>query len=126
MPFVTLGPDFRQDDGKGAVRERRFLLPTYNHPGEGRGPIGKVRVTKRGPQSAPSPNWAPASAGVVRYGRRSDARQGAGAGRGSAVEKTRYFTRSNGVKSRNRQYPDGIDIPTDTVRNRSFRHNCPP
>jgi len=34
------------------------------HPGEGRGPVGKVVITKRSPQLATSPNWAPASAGV--------------------------------------------------------------
>ena len=34
------------------------------HPGGGRGPIGKVAVTMRGPLSATSPNWAPAFAGV--------------------------------------------------------------
>ncbi len=37
----------------------------YYHPGEGRGPVGKVVVTKRSPQLATSPNWAPAFAGVV-------------------------------------------------------------
>ncbi len=34
------------------------------HPGEGRGPIGKVAVTERRPRLATLPNWAPASAGV--------------------------------------------------------------
>ncbi len=37
----------------------------YYHPGEGRGPVGKVVVTKRGSPLATSPNWAPAFAGVV-------------------------------------------------------------
>jgi len=40
----------------------RLPLPGI-HPGEGRGPGGKVDVTMRGPQSATSPNWAPAFAG---------------------------------------------------------------
>ena len=35
------------------------------HPGEGRGPIGRAAVTKRCPQLAASPDWAPAFAGVV-------------------------------------------------------------
>ncbi len=35
-----------------------------HHPGEGRGPIGKVAVTEDSAQLATSPNWAPASAGV--------------------------------------------------------------
>jgi TolB protein len=43
----------------------RQLFPVEkHHPGEGRGPIGKVDVTMRGPQLAASPNWAPAFAGV--------------------------------------------------------------
>ena len=33
------------------------------HPGEGRGPVGKVAVTALQPSLPPSPNWAPASAG---------------------------------------------------------------
>ena len=36
-----------------------------NHPGEGRGPMAKVDVMMRNAPSAASPNWAPASAGVV-------------------------------------------------------------
>ncbi len=36
-----------------------------NHPGEGRGPIGMAGVTECRAPSRPSPNWAPASAGVV-------------------------------------------------------------
>jgi hypothetical protein len=39
-----------------------------NHPpGEGRGSVGKVAVTKDRAQLATFPNWAPASAGVVRW-----------------------------------------------------------
>ena len=39
--------------------------PQRHHPGEGRGPIGQVAVTARSPPLPSSPNWAPASAGVV-------------------------------------------------------------
>ena len=47
-------------------------LPLHGtHPGGGRGPVGKVEVTMRGPWSATSPNWAPAFAGVVLGGRRA-------------------------------------------------------
>ncbi len=41
-----------------------YLNPS-NHPGEGRGPVGKVAVTADSPSSSRSPNWAPASAGVA-------------------------------------------------------------
>ena len=88
-----------------------FAAPYCYHPGEGRGPIGKVGVTTRRPQPRPSPSWAPASAGVVQSG-----------WCGWCV----YFTLSYGVKSRNRQVAEGIDMPADTVRKRSFRHSCPP
>jgi len=40
---------------------------TYHHPGGGRGPVGKVAITKRDPLLTPFPNWAPATAGVVDY-----------------------------------------------------------
>ena len=36
-----------------------------HHPGGGRGPIGKVVVTRDCAPLATSPNWAPAFAGVV-------------------------------------------------------------
>jgi hypothetical protein len=36
-----------------------------HHPGEGRGPVGEVVVTADGASLPPSPNWAPAFAGVV-------------------------------------------------------------
>ena len=39
--------------------------PTHDHPGEGRGPIGEAAVTTCNPSLPPSPNWAPAFAGVV-------------------------------------------------------------
>ena len=39
-------------------------LPSH-HPGEGRGPVGKVAVIKVRAQLATSPNWTPASAGEV-------------------------------------------------------------
>jgi TolB protein len=42
-----------------------ILTPKGHHPGGGRGPIGKVGVTKRCVQLAAFPNWAPACAGVV-------------------------------------------------------------
>ncbi len=42
--------------------------PGLYHPGEGRGPIGKVVVTARGASSSPSPDWAPAFAGVEKEG----------------------------------------------------------
>jgi len=38
------------------------------HPGEGRGPVGKVAVRTSSPSSSPSPNWTPASAGEVLAG----------------------------------------------------------
>ncbi len=43
----------------------KAATPHCHHPGEGRGPVGKVVVTKRSPQLATSPNWTPAFAGVV-------------------------------------------------------------
>ena len=43
----------------------RCRLPSSYHPGGGRGPSGKVVVTERRVTSSASPNWAPASAGVV-------------------------------------------------------------
>jgi len=46
-------------------------IPKHIHPGEGRGPIGKVDVTKDGALLATFPNWAPAFAGVVLRGRKS-------------------------------------------------------
>jgi len=39
--------------------------PTHDHPGEGRGPAGKVALTTRCPALPPFPNWAPAFAGVA-------------------------------------------------------------
>ncbi len=48
------------------VRSGKDLPPGEGvPPGEGRGPIGTSAVTKHGPQSATSPNWAPAFAGGV-------------------------------------------------------------
>ncbi|VXD05512.1 Glycosyl transferase family 1 [Sphingomonas sp. T1] len=41
--------------------------PSY-HPGEGRGPVGKVAVTPDSPSPSTSPNWTPASAGEVKSG----------------------------------------------------------
>ena len=51
----------------GAFDEGRSLVdPGLNrHPGEGRGPAGKVLITEGGPPLSSSPNWAPAFAGVV-------------------------------------------------------------
>jgi len=46
-------------------------LHPHHHPGEGRGPIGKVAIIKRHPQLARSPNWTPAFAGVVAIGTRA-------------------------------------------------------
>ena len=40
-------------------------LPKSFHPGEGRGPIGKVGMTTDSATLPPSPNWAPAFAGAV-------------------------------------------------------------
>jgi glycosyltransferase involved in cell wall biosynthesis len=40
-------------------------LNLSHHPGEGGGPNGKAVVTADSPSSSASPNWAPASAGVV-------------------------------------------------------------
>ena len=36
----------------------------FNHDGEGRAPIGNAVVMERDPKLPPSPNWAPAFAGV--------------------------------------------------------------
>ena len=44
---------------RGAFNQR-------HHPGEGRGPVGKVAMMERRPSFATSPSWAPASAGVGR------------------------------------------------------------
>jgi len=66
--FVGLGAV-----GIGSVHAERFSIsenavtPSVSdthHPGEGRGPVGKVVVTGRTWQCA-VPNWAPAFAGVV-------------------------------------------------------------
>ncbi len=43
------------------------------HPGEGRGPIGKVEITESSASLPPSPNWAPAFAGVVECAARATA-----------------------------------------------------
>jgi len=43
----------------------RATIMDRHHPGEGRGPIGKVAVTERCTPLATLPNWAPAFAGVV-------------------------------------------------------------
>ncbi|NII59200.1 glycosyltransferase involved in cell wall biosynthesis [Sphingomonas aerolata] len=51
-----------------------------HHPGEGRGPVGKVAVTPDSPSSSTSPNWTPASAGEVPGG------AGGATGRFLAVE----------------------------------------
>jgi glycosyltransferase involved in cell wall biosynthesis len=40
--------------------------PPSHHPGEGRGPVGKVAVTADSPSPSTSPNWTPASAGAVK------------------------------------------------------------
>ncbi|PTM46083.1 glycosyl transferase family 1 [Sphingomonas aerolata] len=40
--------------------------PPSHHPGEGRGPVGKVAVTTDSPSLSTSPNWTPASAGEVK------------------------------------------------------------
>ncbi len=42
-----------------------ILLRQMHLPGAGRGPSGKVDVTKDHPSLPPFPNWAPAFAGVV-------------------------------------------------------------
>jgi len=39
-----------------------------HHPGEGRGPVGKVAVTTDSPSPSTSPNWTPASAREVKGG----------------------------------------------------------
>ena len=56
------------DEGGGVVStppQRRPQPPPNLHPGEGRGPVGKVVMTKDDPLSGKSPNWASAFAGVV-------------------------------------------------------------
>ncbi len=49
--------------------------PSY-HPGEGRGPVGKVGVTADSPSPSTSPNWTPASAGEVKGGTPDSAAHG--------------------------------------------------
>ena len=49
----------------GGVKKSAFAANHTHHPGEGRGPVGKVVVTADRPTLLPSPNWAPAFAGVV-------------------------------------------------------------
>jgi hypothetical protein len=39
--------------------------PLSRHPGEGRGPGGKVLITETNPALSSFPNWTPAFAGVV-------------------------------------------------------------
>jgi len=55
------------------------VAPLSYHPGEGRGPVGKVAVTTSSPSSSTSPNWTPASAGEVLGGavRAGDVKGGA-------------------------------------------------
>ncbi len=50
-----------------AAQAGQATTPSY-HPGEGRGPVGKVAVTPDSPSSSTSPNWTPASAGAVKSG----------------------------------------------------------
>ncbi|WP_235516286.1 glycosyltransferase [Sphingomonas sp. Leaf226] len=50
-----------------AAQAGQAATPSY-HPGEGRGPVGKVAVTADSPSSSTSPNWTPASAGEVKSG----------------------------------------------------------
>ncbi len=56
---VENGIDAATFDPAGQVATLAF------HPGEGRGPVGKVAVTTSSPSSSTSPNWTPASAGEV-------------------------------------------------------------
>ena len=53
-------PAFAGEQGGASCTQNR-----QHHPGEGRGPVGEVAVTKRRPRLATSPNWAPAFAGEV-------------------------------------------------------------
>ena len=46
------------------VQLARAIEGLKYHPAEGRGPIGKVRVTKREGSLIAYPNWVPAYAGV--------------------------------------------------------------
>ncbi len=56
----SLDPRLRGDTGFGLKRPN---TESY-HPGEGRGPIGKVGVTEDCASLATLPNWAPAFVGV--------------------------------------------------------------
>ncbi|SFO06012.1 hypothetical protein SAMN05428984_1957 [Sphingomonas sp. OK281] len=49
---------------------QRATTPTGHHPGEGRGPVGKVAITKDRARLATFPNWTPASAGEMNPKRR--------------------------------------------------------
>ena len=55
----------RVADRLDAVLVRMAPHAILLHPGEGRGPVGKARVMTRSASQSPSPNWAPAFAGVV-------------------------------------------------------------
>jgi glycosyltransferase involved in cell wall biosynthesis len=58
-----------------AAQAEQAATPSH-HPGEGRGPVGKVAVTPDSPSPSTSPNWAPASAGEVKGGARDPAAHG--------------------------------------------------
>ncbi|RMB36822.1 hypothetical protein C8J47_0399 [Sphingomonas sp. PP-F2F-G114-C0414] len=64
-PPDTLFPRLRGGTRRGSAATK--TIPHYSHPGEGRGPSGKVVVTERHPPLATFPSWAPASAGVVSW-----------------------------------------------------------
>ncbi len=53
-------------EAKGPVRA---ALVSKRHPGARRGPVAMIDVTTRSARSLPSPDWAPACAGVVQEGK---------------------------------------------------------
>jgi len=52
----------------GQAGQAGQAAPPSHHPGEGRGPVGKVAVTPDSPSPSTSSNWTPASAGEVKSG----------------------------------------------------------
>jgi glycosyltransferase involved in cell wall biosynthesis len=67
---VTFDPA-AQAEKAGQAGQAGQAAPPSHHPGEGRGPGGKVAVTTDSPSPSTSPNWTPASAGEVK-GRATD------------------------------------------------------
>ncbi len=82
-------------EGSGASHfadAQEWPAKTY-HPGEGRGPIGKVVVTARGASLSPSPDGAPAFVGVVTLAGVVSFAGEVSFGRGASFAQTASFAR---------------------------------